>query len=284
MLWVAFILVLSALCIKIIDSMSTVLKPAKLLVLGGTGFVGHQIVQQICEKYPTDYSITSISRRGILKDERYKDEVNWISGDANEIIDDVISKYGPFDICIHCIGLLLDKDSGLSGLNRLASGSGSQPDEKSTYDYVTRQTAINAINYMKRNQNRNARLPTFIFISAAEAGWTVRPPIDWLSRYLDAKQAVERELKQSRDKLRPVIFRPSLIWSMERPQALLSVAPFYVGSILGLPFVDRPVLVQSLVAAIIESCSNQDVSGLQRYKEIDLLAAKQAVKNINKNI
>ena len=284
MLQFAFIfLVLSSLSITVINSVNTV-KPSKLLVLGGTGFVGHQIIQQICEKYPTEYSVTSISRRGVLKDEKYKDEVNWIAGDSNEIIGDVISKYGPFDICIHCIGLLLDKDSGLSGLNRLASGSGSEPDEKSTYDYVTRQTAINAINYMKRNQNRNTRLPTFIFISAAEAGWTVRPPIDWLSRYLDAKQAVERELKQSRDKLRPVIFRPSLIWSMERPQALLSVAPFYVGSFIGLPFVDRPVLVQSLVAAIIESCSNQEVSGLQRYKEIDLLAAKQAVKNINKNI
>jgi hypothetical protein len=69
---------------------------------------------------------------------------------------------------------------------------------------------------------------------------------------------------------------------MERPQALLSVAPFYVGSFVGLPFIDRPVLVETLVAAIVESCSNEDVSGIQRFKEIGSLAAKQAMKNINK--
>ena len=191
---------------------------------------------------------------------------------------------------------MLDQESGLSGLNKLASGSGSSPAPGASYDTITRGTGLAAIEAMRSQSHRrrqgggnepgstgttsaatstgpSTRLP-FVFVSAAEAGWTFRSPLPFLERYLEAKRAVEAELlgKQggipsstgtqsgsrsgsgsgpsstslsegadggSPPLLRGTILRPSLIWTWERPQALLSVLPFYIANALGVPFVDR---------------------------------------------
>lgn len=115
----------------------------------------------------------------------------------------------------------------------------------------------------------------FIFISAAEAGWTFPAPVPFLEKYLQAKRKVEAYL-QSKPTLRPVIFRPSLIWTKERPQALLSVIPFYIGSALGLPFVDRPVVLESLVQACMRCIEdNSSESGIKRWQDIERLAGER---------
>ena len=258
----------------ILSLLTSSLALKKVLILGGTGFVGRRVIDEFINRFPA-VEITSISRRGRLATEK-NDKVNWIAGDANLIVKDVIQNYGPFDVCVHAIGLLLDNESGLSSLNVYASGSGSAPDAKSSYDYVTRQTAFNAIDGIKSQlSSANApNDPVFVFISAAEAGWTFRAPITWLAKYLDAKQAVERELLSSKSSLRPVIFRPSLIWTPDRLQALPSVLPFYIGSAIGLPFVDRPVFVSSLVRAIAAAVEDKSVSGVQRYMQIDELSSR----------
>lgn len=97
-----------------------------------------------------------------------------------------------------------------------------------------------------------------MFVSAAEAGWTFQAPVPFLEKYLTAKRAVENKLlafipnngqnnilgKSSYSLvvvvssvyvycvgkgLRPVIMRPSLVWTTEKPEALVSVVPFYIG-------------------------------------------------------
>lgn len=110
----------------------------KLLVLGGTGFVGRELVKRARQK---GYSVVSISRRGKLAGETDQ-SVTWVSGDASQVktLQAVIDDFGPFDGCVHAVGLLLDAESGLSALNKYASGSGSSPTSESTYDRVTRQT------------------------------------------------------------------------------------------------------------------------------------------------
>lgn len=91
-------------------------------------------------------------------------------------------------------------------------------------------------------------MPPFAFISAAEAGWTFDnmfqgTPAEWLHRYLVAKRAVEDELMAlaASNSLRPIIVRPSLIWSWENPGALPPVAAFTIASKIGVPFIDEPV-------------------------------------------
>lgn len=132
------------------------------------------------------------------------------------------------------------------------------------------------------NTNNLTNFP-FCFTSAAEAGWpemtggtfienNLAP--DWLRRYLVAKRAVETKLlsPETSPPLRPIIVRPSLIYSLDRPLSFPSVGAFFVGNKVGLPFVDRPVSVQALSCAIVRSMDkDRNVQGIQRYTEIDAL-------------
>jgi hypothetical protein len=95
---------------------------------------------------------------------------------------------------------------------------------------------------------------------------------DWLKRYLQAKRAVEAKLQDSSQWIRPVVLRPSLIYSLDRPASYLPVGAFFVGNRVGLPFVDRPVTVQSIANAAIRSISRDSVEGILRYPEIDALS------------
>eukprot|EP01035_Chromulina_nebulosa_P020492 gene20492-26586_t len=110
-----------------------------------------------------------------------------------------------------------------------------------------------------------------VWICAAEAGWSFKAPLDFLERYLVAKRAVENKLLTTSN-VRAVIMRPSLIWTWNRPQALLSVIPFYIGYFAGIPIIDRPVLIDDLADAIIKSIFDESVYGIKSFKEIDELA------------
>jgi nucleoside-diphosphate-sugar epimerase len=260
-------------------------KKGKLLVLGGTGFLGQTILKRAVLE---GYSVTSVSRRGVLPNTpSTSTNIDYRKGDAREkeTIVNILNE-GGYTGVIHCIGLLFDDASGLGNYNRFVSGSKSVPDSKSSYDSITRLTAFNAIDATVDYVNQNADNPDipkpfpFCFTSAAEAGWpemaggsfieeNLAP--DWLKRYLAAKRAVETKLLESSPPLRPIIVRPSLIYSLDRPLALPSVGAFFIGNKVGLPFVDRPVTVQALSHAIVRSMDRETVSGIQRYTQIDAL-------------
>ena len=262
----------------------------KILILGGSGFVGgnfireYQSYAETSKKFgkPKPTEIISVSRRGIKESNDGVVRIISVRGDAtNEtFLNEVFSKYGPFDVCVHAMGLLLDSNSGdiLKQLNKYASGSGSDASPDATYDKVTRLSAYSAIDNLIAQSRKETRVPAFIFISAAEAGWTIDPPVDWLRRYLIAKRQVENRLlslnNDSDSSLRAVIFRPSLIWTWKRPQALISVVPFYAASKLGFPFVDRPTTLEDLVRAMVYAVEDNSVRGIKRFADIDSLVKK----------
>lgn len=277
----------------------------KLLVLGGTGFLG----QTVCKRAIAEgYQVTSLSRRGLppLTGGQQDDDggngaikstatktltndvvVDYRQGDArNKASIANILQEGEYVGIIHCIGLLLDEESGLSLLNRFVSGSGSVPDNDATYDKITRLTAFNAIDAATEyvNSNNSKQDFAFCFTSAAEAGWpdvTGGPFIEslvpeFLKRYLAAKRSVETKLLQQSATptlLRPIIVRPSLIYSMDRPASFLSVGAFWGANAVGVPFVDRPVTVQSLASAMIKAIQDETQSGILRYPEIEKLSS-----------
>ena len=269
-----------------------------ILLLGGSGFLGSAIAKRALME---GYEVTSISRRGKQQQQSAgvsdgsKDDVlekvKFILGDARnaETIQQILSSASeekqPYTAVIHSIGLLLDGKSGLGKYNQFVSGSGSTPDKESTYDDITRRTAFNAIDAVLESSNRMKKQPMpFVFISAAEAGWPDMPggsfvekylAPEWLRRYLDAKRTVEQRLMSTDAAvIRPIIFRPSLIFSFDRLMSLAPVGAFFVGNKIGLPFVDRPVTVQALAAAVVRSLEDEDIQGVQRYKEIDALGSK----------
>ena len=111
-----------------------------------------------------------------------------------------------------------------------------------------------------------------MFVSAAEAGWTFPAPVDFLERYLVAKRSVEKRMLSSTS-LRPTILRPSLIYTLSRPQALVSVVPFYVANAIGVPFVDRPVSLETLSSAAVYAVETASCQGIKTYREMDTMAA-----------
>jgi len=261
----------------------------KILVLGGNGYLGSNVVKRALLN---DYSVTSLSRRGVKDDSdtnKLKESQIFDDrlGDARNItiVENILDE-GGYIAVIHCIGVLFDSATGpLRTLNRFASGSGSKTDETSTYDDITRVTAFQAItateNYAKKQQ---LKIP-FLFTSTAEANWpSVRGGSfvernltpRWLRRYIQAKRAVEdRLLQQSLStSIRPIIFRPSLIYSIEKVPSLPAVGAFIIGNRVGLPFVDRPVTVQSLSLAMLNAMEDENISGPLGFRDIDKLCLR----------
>jgi len=105
---------------------------SRLLILGGSGFLGSEVAKRAVASQKFD--VSSLSRRG-KPESNAIGGVEYISGDATdeEMIKSVISS-GSYDAVVHCIGLLFDSDSGLDQFNVLVSGSGSILKKGATYD------------------------------------------------------------------------------------------------------------------------------------------------------
>lgn len=252
----------------------------RLLVIGGTGFVGSEVCKNAVE---AGYTVTALSRRGQNPDPSNEllQQVEWCAGDALD--EKTVSAYlSKADAVVHAIGLLFDVDSGLVGLNNVVSGSKSKPGDASTYDNITRKTAFTMIQALQKRPAlpfvQTERIP-FAFISCAEAGW---PDVqfgeavdeaapEWLKRYLAAKRAVEAKLGAS-DRLRPIIMRPSLIWTWSKLDVLPVIPIFNIASALGVPFVDKTVRVEDLARATVAALKDPSVSGVQRYPEMERLS------------
>lgn len=244
----------------------------RVLVAGGSGFVGGKLVDILSKK---GIEVVSLSRRGVVPGVTGVTGVKCDVAEKNEL-SKVWAEYGPFDGVFHAIGLLLDSDSGLSGLNKFASGSGSVPGTTSNYDRITRVTSFNLMDAMRSQQEGSGggEVP-MIFVSAAEAGWTLPSPVPFLERYLVAKRAVEKRMQSAEEtSIRPVIMRPSLIYTMDRPQAFVSVIPFMIASKIGVPGVEKPVELEVLTKAAVIAFEDASVSGIKRIEEMTELASR----------
>jgi len=256
----------------------------RVAVFGGTGYVGSAVCERLVNK---GYAVTAVSRRGMnpKPGDAALDQVRWVKGDATDpatvkkIVNDA-------DAVVHAIGLLFDVDSGLAGLNRIVSGSGSLPDESSTYDNVTRKTMFNIANAIEGKLSipslgKKEKFP-LCFVSAAEAGWPdfaggrlieERLAPDWLKKYLGAKRTVEARLSTS-TKIRAAIYRPSLIWDWTKFDVLPAIPIFNLASAVGVPFVDKTVRVETLADAIVQGIEDNKVEGIQRYMQMEELAKR----------
>ena len=225
------------------------------------------------------HKVTSLSRRG-APEKGGVDGVTYVSGDATDP-STIRALVSDCDAVVHAVGLLFDATTPGGGiLNLIVSGSKSRPGAESTYDAITRVTAFNALDACKQ-QNPFSAKKSFLFVSAAEAGWpqvSGGPTVEKLApaplkRYLEAKRAVESRLLAT-PSVRPVIYRPSLIWDWKKIDVLPIIPIFNAASALGVPFVDKTIRVETLAAAIVAGVENQDVAGVQRFPEMEDLATR----------
>jgi nucleoside-diphosphate-sugar epimerase len=251
----------------------------KLLLLGGSGFAGARIAACALQ---AGWHVVSLSRRGAPPELSGLEGVEWRVGDATapnaarELLQE-----GGYNAVWHAVGLLFE-----GAANRLVSGSGSVPGVGASYDLVTRQSAHQAAAAAAELCERlpGGGPPAFGFVSAAEAGWSFRAPVDWLERYLIAKRAVEAQLldvygvegARTQASLRPIILRPSLIWSQSRPGSLPAVAAFWATNAMGVPFVDKPVHVDTLARAAVSCLGDERARGVLTYREMEERAASYA--------
>jgi len=271
--------------LALLSSSSALSIPKKnVVILGGTGYVGNTVAKIAVER---GHRVTSLSRRGPPSGSSAVSGVTYLAGDATDpkVVDDALKGC---DAVVHALGLLFDATTpGGGALNLIVSGSKSRPGPESTYDAITRQTAVYAISFLKRQQNglrnpfsANPPIP-FCFVSAAEAGWPEMGGGEFvekniapapLKRYLAAKREVETELSGSTGFLRPVVLRPSLIWDWSKLDVLPLIPVFNLAAALGVPFVDRTVRVETLARAIVAGFEDDEVSGEQRIDAMESLS------------
>mmetsp|Transcript_90995 Transcript_90995/g.181491 ORF Transcript_90995/g.181491 Transcript_90995/m.181491 type:complete len:293 (+) Transcript_90995:561-1439(+) len=256
-----------------------------VVILGGTGYVGNTVAKLAVSR---GHAVTSLSRRGSPAGGSALPGVTYLAGDATDqkVMDNALSGC---DAVVHALGLLFDVSTpGGGALNLIVSASNSRPGPESTYDAITRQTAFNAIASVKRQQGLSipfvAKKPVpFCFVSAAEAGWPDMSGGEFveknlapapLRRYLEAKRTVEAALESAATSgsLRPVVYRPSLIWDWSKLDVLPIIPVFNIASALGVPFVDKTIRVETLARAIVAGFEGSAVSGVQRVGEMEALS------------
>lgn len=224
-----------------------------VMVLGGNGYVGSAITKCLnkagCSVVTVGRSSTGTSTSPLTT--HVECDLTKQTPNLSNLLS--TTPHSPSDLTcvVHAIGCLLDTQSGLGNLNKLASGT--KRDPSGTYDDVTLGTARNAIDMISASKSVDgAECPCdkFVFVSAAEAGWnednggaiveSLLAP-EWLKRYLSAKRSAEELVRDSC--MGGYVIRPSIVYSEGDLGSLGVRVGFGLGTKVGLKFVEEPIEV-----------------------------------------
>lgn len=250
----------------------------KLLVLGGTGFLG----KHICfEALKAGFSVTSISRKGI-EGLKYQSSINpklisqieWKQGNIFEpstFEEDLKST----DAVVHSVGIAfanenyktLLKQSSLADLLKFGSCHLAQqfrgpnpmrPNDE--FDKMNRQTAVTAAQAYSSTgvgASSPSRRP-FVYISAEDWNPMLSP------RYIESKRQAEDELSNIPG-LRTVFIRPGLMYDKNVTDIRSNLA-FAMSKI---PLLTKPLAAQTVAKAVVEACKDDTIDGVISWKTLD---------------
>lgn len=235
----------------------------KLLILGGTGFIGREICRKAIQH---GFEVTSLSRRGRISgaylttdDVRsWESKVQWRIGSALDrgVLQTLIAQH---DAVIHSIGILFE-----SSLNQLVSGA-STAATGTTYELANRDTALVPLKIIASQSVDKTPPKPFAFVSAS-----VSPPLR--PRYLTSKLEVEEVMRQYHEekKIRSIILRPGVVhypskwtslplarlarYAHAVDTALTQATGFSLGTV-------EPTPLDLVVTAILRAIAAPDVSG-----------------------
>lgn len=161
----------------------------KVVVIGGSGFVGQGILKYLAND--SDFNLTSISRSGQPRvNQAWIHEVKWICSDVNEDKNwkEVVENA---DWVIDLIGVLF---------------------EKNYHEY--QQKSVKPAKRLIKHLHYKAKSTRFLFVSAKKAPF-------FLKNYMRAKKEVEREIMQKLSG-RGYIVYPGMIYAKERKMVCLT--------------------------------------------------------------
>lgn len=218
----------------------------KLLVTGGSGFIGSQICRVAVEE---GHEVVSVSRSGRPQDARgeasWMDRVTWVAANVLSPGDWRAHLEGCTAV-IHCVGILRE-----------------QPEEGITFERINGDAAEVAA-----WEAEHTDVPHFVFLSAAGT------PPGISSRFLEAKRQAEATLRGRG--VRESILRPMFVYGPGRPATLPAAGVLRAaGRIPGLgaklrPL--RPLRVEQVATAAVRAAVEPGYEGVIPIDLIEYLA------------
>lgn len=256
----------------------------KLVVFGGTGFLGKRIVENAVKR---GFDVTSITGSGRMprpypqEDNSWMEQVKWKQG--NVFFPETYERdLQDCTAVVHSIGILLENDSykkivgsedGL--INTVSSLFTTNPGTKTTNpmmktptDDVTGPNVVIDKTYKRYNTesalvlaeslidvNRGDKPPAFAYISA-DRGFPGLP-----SGYIQSKREAEYQLYQLQPRLRPILLRPGFMYDpSEGTQGHMSMRSSLRTFLDGLNEVNSKLLFNALDGIVRPTISTKTVA------------------------
>ncbi|KAK9448140.1 uncharacterized protein V1518DRAFT_419778 [Limtongia smithiae] len=268
----------------------------RLLVCGGTGFLG----RRICEfGVAHGWEVTCLSRSGINAFRNapsgfpaWASEVRFVPFDLSTAASPELDKYvSEADAVAYSLGILLESTTyktvaasaaPLDGVQNAWKMFNRNPlkhkiEESVTYDLMNRDLAIKLADATARSADAAVVEKPFLYVSAA-GNFPLVP-----SGYFRSKREAEEAISKMRS-LRPIFLRPGFMFDPSRPMSMtVAIGLKALGSVndmLGgnVPLISsdsvKPLSTSVVAAAAIQAIEDVKVTGIvDRSNIVDLAVA-----------
>ena len=188
------------------------------------------------------------------------DKVTWVQSDALQP-DNYREHLRGCSAVVHSVGLLLELDFLYRFIFPNSAAAKRVP---STYESACYETAAVLLSEAKA-----AGVGAYVYVSAVD------PPPMVMTRYIAAKRQAEKDILDN-GTVRPVVFRPGIIYGSERVYSLPLMAAFSVLQRLGLqPPEEAPMAVSDVAKAAVTACTDPSVRGVFNVLQMTALAAQK---------
>lgn len=221
----------------------------KVLVLGGSGFVGKAICRELLKLGAEVYSINRSGQPRGLTGELSR--VKWVKGNALD--PQSYSQLSDIDTLIHSIGILSEPKKTTNSEKR------SFP---ITFESEIRDTLTVALESAAKY---GAPLNRIGYISAADFGAASR---FLLPRYMKSKREAESILQNQ--PIPSVIARPGFMYGRDRYATIPFSYAYFLGTIFTAGMFPKALDVNSVAQSLISALADENLSGTRILEVSDL--------------